>query len=179
MPDDDLAALLQQIGKRAALQAIQPSFHEQQMFADQHGFVPLVQNRARLHYDALLQTFRVVTLLFDCHGHPDGVSDENRFYETEPVIPVGHSVWVDFARGHSHSNAEDQRPVSQALPERLCFAPFCIHVMRIEITGLSGMDYDIGFRDRAPARLALLARNVVFEITLLKHPRFLTEHYIC
>jgi hypothetical protein len=91
-------------------------------------------------------------------------------------------------RCHSHANAKDQGSVGQTLSERLSFAPFGIHMMRVEVAGLTGVHHDVGLGDGAAASFPVCAGFVIFKILFLKHlflrsPRnssiFFTERSFC
>src|SRR6185312_7886642 len=56
-----------------------------------------------------------------------------------------------------------------AVAERLGLTPLLVHVMRIEITGLPGVEDNIRLRDGAPCRFTSSARLVTFKIPFFNH----------
>src|SRR5947209_15910129 len=59
--------------------------------------------------------------------------------------------------------------MGDALAKFLRFSPLDIHMMWIEVAGLSCVQYDVSFGDGAPQCLALITQLVVFKISLLEH----------
>src|SRR5947209_15799092 len=59
--------------------------------------------------------------------------------------------------------------MGDALAKFLRFSPLDIHMMWIEVAGLSRVQHDVSFGDGAPQCLALITQLVVFKISLLEH----------
>src|SRR5687768_8344978 len=59
--------------------------------------------------------------------------------------------------------------MGNSLPELLGLAPLRVHVVRVEVAGLPGMEHDVGFGDRPPQRPPLGAELVLLEVALLDH----------
>ena len=97
------------------------------------------------------------------HAGANRVSDKDRFDEAEPVIAVRERLGIHIPRRHAHGHAEDQRAVRDALTKCLGPAPLGIHMVRIIVSGLSGVRDDVRFRNRTPQRLACCAYLVVFK----------------
>src|ERR1700744_5831987 len=95
-----------------------------------------------------------VAFLFDGHTDVQGIADEDWFEKAESVVSIAKGFRVDFPRGHAHGHAENQSAVRDSLSERLRLAPFGIHVMRIEVTRLAGMDNEVRFGDGSAQGLA-------------------------
>jgi hypothetical protein len=53
--------------------------------------------------------------------------------------------------------------------ERLGPAPFLIHVVWIEVSGLAGMKDDICFGNGAAGGISLRSNNVIFEVCRVRH----------
>ena len=139
------------------------------MLADQHSLIVLVEHLNLLGHDPALGALGVIALVGDCGGDADGIADEDRPDEAQPIIAVRHRAWVDRPGGHADRHAEDQRAVRDALAEILGFTPLGVHVVREEVTGLPSMYHDVGLGDRAAERSAGKADRIVFEELFLEH----------
>jgi hypothetical protein len=111
----------------------------------------------------------VVRFALHFHFDPDGVPNEYRAGEAEAVISIGHRNLVDRTRGQPYGNAEDQRAVRDPFLKGLRPAPFFIHVMREEITGLPGMNNNIRFRNSATGSLPGMTDLELFVILIHPH----------
>ena len=125
-------------------------FDEKQVVANQHGFASLIRHLASFDHHAVSRAPRIFSLFGNCHFHVERVADVDRFDEPEPVVPIRHGAWVHDLGGHTHRNAEDEGSVRNAVAEGLSPAPFFVHVVRVEVAGLAGVDHDVGFRDGPP-----------------------------
>src|ERR1700677_307297 len=137
------------------------------MFATQHVLVVLVGYLEQFNDDPVTCAARMIPLLLDCRRGADRVANEHRLDEPQPIVAVRHRAWIDCARGHTNSNAEDQRAMRHAAPEVLSGAPNCVQMVRKEVTGLASVSDDVGLGHRAPKRPAILADFKVLEIALL------------
>jgi hypothetical protein len=139
------------------------------MLADQHGLVVLIEHLDLLGHDPALGPLRVIALVDDCGGDANGIADEDRPDEAQPIIAIRHRAHIDRPGGHADRYAEDQRAVRDALAEILGFTPLGVHMVWEEVAGLSGMYHDVGLGDRAAERLAGEADGVIFEELFLEH----------
>ena len=138
------------------------------MFAREDGFLVLVENFHQLAHHAEAGLF-VFALFLDGHAHADGVADEHRLDEPQPVVAVRKRLGINHPRCHADGHAEDERAVRDALFKILGFAPFRVHVVRIKITGLTGVQHDVRFRNGAAHGFTGSADDVVFEKLGLDH----------
>lgn len=139
------------------------------MFAYQYQFIFLVGYLAALNHNSMTWSFRDVALLFDRNGDPNRVADKHWPDKSQPVIAIGNRVGIHDARSKADPDAEDERSVRDAPSERLRPAPFLVHVVWIEVSGLAGMKDDVGFGNGAARRVSLRSHSVVFEICKVRH----------
>jgi hypothetical protein len=133
------------------------------MFADEHGFAALVRDLQRFYDDSVSGPFGVVAFLFDGDRSANCVADENRFDESQSIVAVTHSLRIDYPSRKANTDREDERAMRHPLTERLGTAPLGVHVMGKEVTGLSGVEHNVGLGDSAAAGLACVAGCVVFK----------------
>jgi len=146
------------------------SFYEQKMLGDEDGFIALVDYVESFDDDTVRGALGVFAELFDGDVDANGVVEEHGFHETEAVVAVTHGAGIDGASGHADGYAEDEGAVGDALAEGLGLAPLGIHVMRVEVTGLAGVEDDVGFSDGAADGLAGVSCCKVFEEGFDGHP---------
>lgn len=144
-------------------------FYQQQMLADQNHFLLLVPHFTGLYYDAVCRSFRVVALFLYGNKGAKSVLNKDGLYKSQTVVSVRHGVGIDGIGRQPNSNTKDERSVRHALPKWLRFAPLSIHVVRIEVSCLPGVEYDIGFRDRASAALALRTYLIILKKLFRSH----------
>ena len=80
-------------GNESLAKSTSTPFHEQQVFTRQHGLAALVENFQRLDHHAGVRLL-VVAFSLDGHADADGVADEYRLDEVQPVVralPGSHS----------------------------------------------------------------------------------------
>lgn len=141
------------------------------MFGDQKNvlavhdnFVPLVQNLASFHHATGVWALGIVLFVLNCNPRPQGVADEDWLDKTQLVEAVSERHGINPASGESNADGKDHGPVSNAPAELGLSSKLCIHMMREEISSMSGVDDDVGFRDRTPRGYPLSPDRVVFEI---------------
>ncbi len=144
------------------------------MLARKHGFIVLIEDFHQLA-DHAMRWFFVVVLFLDRHANADGIANKNGLDETQAVIAVGKRLGIDRARRHANRDAEDQRAVRDTLLELLRLAPFGIHVMRVKIARLAGVDDNVRLRDRATQSFPHIADSVVFKKLRDEHKYYSRE----
>lgn len=132
------------------------------MLTRQDDFIPLIE-RFEQFGDEAVSTSLVRTRLLYSDPNTNRIPDHDRLDEAKPVIAVRERLGIHFTRGQSHGDAEDERAVSDALSERLGFAPLGVHMMWIEIARLPGVRDDVGFSDGASQRLSRDVKLIFFE----------------
>jgi len=133
------------------------------MIGDQDDLVTLINDFKRLDHDSMGSSLWVVTLFLDRNARADRVVQENWPDKSKAIVTITHRTRIDLSRRLPNANAEDKGSVGNALPERLRFAPFGVHVVRVEITCLPCMKDYISFRDRSPEGLARTSNLVILE----------------
>lgn len=133
------------------------------MVSYKDGFASLVRNLKRFHDDAVISSFRIIALFTDGHTSADRVIQKDWLDETQTVISIAHRTRVNLSGRHAHADGKDQSAVSNALFERLRAAPLSVHMMRVKIARLTGVQDDIGFSDCSSGGLSCIPSNVVFE----------------
>src|SRR6516225_4735871 len=134
------------------------------MLADQYGLTLLIDYLAGLDHDSMVRPLRVIALFLDRDLHVQSVSNKDGVYEAQTVVSVRHSMRVDDTCCHTDPDAEDQCPVRNPMSKRLRTAPFLIHVVRIEISRLAGMQNNVRLGDRSSARYAVFFRLVFVKV---------------
>ena len=102
-----------------------------------------------------IRPFRIVFLGGDGDAGADGVADEDRLDEAQPVVAIGESDRVDQGRRQPDADREDHRAMRDALAERRRLRELRIHVVREEIAGMAGMHDEVGLGDGAAGGRAL------------------------
>lgn len=102
------------------------------MLTYHHQFLLLVEDFHQFSYQAVLRLF-MICFVFDGNGGSDGIANEYRPREPQPLISIGHSYFIDDLRRKAYPYRENKRTVRNAFFERLRFAPFFIHVVGKEI----------------------------------------------
>jgi hypothetical protein len=136
---------------------------EVQVLADQNGLLFLIADLYPFHDDAMFRPLRIFAFLVNGSCHINRVAQENRQDETHVVVAIRHRARIDIARGHSNGDTQNQRAVRDSPPERLCPAPRFIHMMRVEIAGLPGMQNYIRFGNGSAAGSSLIADPVLLK----------------
>src|ERR1700739_3137815 len=129
----------------------------------------LIDYLARFDYPTVIRALTVWLFFFERDARVDCVADENRFRKAQAVVSVGESNRVDLAGGQADSNGERHGPVGDALAERGFAREFRVHVMREVISGMTGVEHNIGFRNRAAGSISLCANCVILEIFRFDH----------
>src|SRR5665213_3229219 len=76
---------------------------------------------------------------------------------------------VHNACGKADAYAEDQCSMCDALSKRLRPTPFLVHMVWIEVPGLTGMEHDIRLGNGSARRAASRFHNVIFKICRIHH----------
>ena len=78
---------------------------------------------------------------------PEGAVNlsERGIDEAQAVVSVGEGFRVDVPGRQTDCDGENQGAVGDALTEFLSLTPLSIHVMRIKITALAGVQDDVSF----------------------------------
>jgi hypothetical protein len=105
-----------------------------------------------------------VSLFLNRYSHADCIANKNRLDKSQAIISIRHGAWIDYARSKPDSYAEDERAVSDSSAEWLSATPLLVHVVRVEVAGLTGMQYDICFRYRTTGRTSVLSHNIFFKM---------------
>lgn len=132
------------------------------MITNHHTFLLLIKHFHPLGYQAHAR-FLVQFLFGNRNFYFDGIPYKNRFYKTQPVVPITECHFIYKRSRHPNSYTKNQSAVCYSLFEGLRFAPFGIHMMREKITCLAGMHYNIGFGYGAPNGFTAAAFNIIFE----------------
>jgi hypothetical protein len=140
------------------------AIYQQQVFAYEDQFMLLVEDFAAFDDDSLIWPFGYAAFLCHCDHNSNSVADKHRPDEAQPIVSIGHGVWIHGTCCEPDGHAEGQRSMSHALAKWLGSAPLLIHVMRVEVTGLTGVKHDVGLGDGAAGRVSACAYCVLFEI---------------
>ncbi len=111
------------------------------------------------------------SLAGDRHPGADGIADEHRADEAQPVVAVGEGDRVDQRRGQPDADREHHRAVGDALAERRRPGELGVHVVREEVAGVAGMDDEVGLGDGPAGGLPHIADPVVLEVDGVGHRR--------
>ena len=76
---------------------------------------------------------------------------------------------IDITRTETHGNSENQSAVGDASSEFLSLTPLGIHMMRIEITALPGVQHDVGFGYSPAQSFASRTNLIIFKVFGLNH----------
>src|SRR5688572_5962173 len=110
------------------------------MLAYHHQLIVLVECLHEFGHQSKSWLFMVL-FIFYSDGDTYGIIDKYRFEKAEPLIAIGHSYFVDKVSSETNGNSKDERTMCNPFFERLCLAPFFVHMMWEKVAGLSGM-YD-------------------------------------
>jgi hypothetical protein len=141
------------------------SFDEEEVFDGHDEFEVLVVGMDLFDDDAEFGFFMVV-LAFDGYFRTEGVADEDGADEAEAIVAIGHGDFVYFVGCLADGDAKDERSVGDASFEGLGLAPFFVHVMGEEITGLAGMNDYVRLCDGAACSAAALPWLKLFVVLL-------------
>src|SRR5215203_1769214 len=133
------------------------------------GFVALVDDFALFVNKTVLRALRIFLLILYRDGDAYRVADEDRLDETQSIVAVTEGYRIDFAGCHAYSDGEYQRPMGHALAEGLGLYPLGVHVVRVEVSGVTGVDHDVGLGNRAPGGHTCFTELVVFEVSRIVH----------
>lgn len=128
-----------------------PPYH-QQVLASEYQLVPLVHSFDQLDYQTAVRPLGRIALLLYRDPRAQRVTDGNRFDEAYPIISVSKRLWIDLRCSQPDRDSENQRAVSDALLELLPFAPLRVHVVRIKVSTLAGVQDDVGLGKCPPER---------------------------
>jgi hypothetical protein len=138
------------------------------MFADHYQFPVLVMGFDGFG-DQAVAWFFVFGLVADPYGNFYRVTDKDGADKTQAFVSIGHGDFIDMIGRQSDGDTKNEGAMCDPFLKRLCLAPFFIHVMGKEITGLAGMEDDIRFRDGAAGRLPDMVDVELFKILLQPH----------
>jgi hypothetical protein len=138
------------------------------MLTYHHQFLALVEYFYQFSYQAVLGLL-MVCLILDGNSSCDGIANVYGSGKAQALVSVGHRHFIDHLRCKANAYRENERAVRYALFERLCFAPFFIHVVRKEITGLSCMQHNVRLGNRSAEGGALFARLKFVEVFFQEH----------
>jgi hypothetical protein len=113
----------------------------------------------------------IFALLLNRGADIDCVTYEDRPYKTHAIVTVRHCARIDVACGHSNGHAQNQGAVSDSALKGLRKTPGFIHVMRIEVSGLTGVQDDVSFSHCSPARRAPISDCVLLQKHFLNFHR--------
>jgi len=119
------------------------------VLAIENHFIALVQYLASFHNPTQCLPLWVFLLFFDRDASSQRVSDEDRLGETQFVIPVSESYWIDLTRRKANANGERHSAVRDALAKGCGSRKFRIDVMREVVSRVPRVDDNISFRNRA------------------------------
>src|SRR5258708_21617456 len=148
---------------------VRRALDHQQMLAGQPNLVVLIEDFTEFNDYAIPRPLDVIALLFDPVFHANGVADEYRPDETQAIISVREGQWIYEPSGHAHRHAEDQCAVSGAASEFLGLAPLRIHMVRVEIARLTGVQNDVRFGDGTAQCFTNGVHGIIFEKLFLHH----------
>ena len=97
------------------------------------------------------------------------ITYKDRLDKPQPVISVAERLRVYLTCRQAHRQAENESAVRYALPKKLRFAPFRIHVVRIEITCLSRMQNDIRLGNSSTQSLSGRTNYVILKMPTSAH----------
>ena len=123
------------------------------MLASYDRLLVLIKHLTELYDDPMIREFGGIALFLDRDPDSQRITNEYRFDKTEAIVAVGERFRIDLTSRETDGNAEYQSSMGQALLERLQLAPFRVHVVRVKVTRLSGMQDNVGLRDGATRRV--------------------------
>src|SRR6266702_587344 len=147
------------------------------MLRDQHRLPTLVYHFQSFDNNAVCRTLHILAHLLDRRAHVNRIVQEDWPDEAQTVVSVTHRARIDLTCSHAHSYAEHQGAVRHPLPERLRPAPLRIHVVRIEVARLPGVQHDVGLGNCPAYRLSPRACDKVFEKHLGCHESLRSRCY--
>jgi len=145
------------------------AFHEQQVLASEDDFGALVESLAGFNNDSVRGSFRVVAFFFDRNDRVNRISDKDRLDEAEAIVSIRHGVRINGASRQTYGDTEHERAMGDTLAKWLLAAPFGVHVMRVEIASLTGVEDNIGLSDCPAVSFAAFFERVVLKIPFRQH----------
>src|SRR6185437_6054557 len=100
--------------------------------------------------------FFMIPLTLDLYFCTDGIADKDGANEPKAVVSIGHGNLVDTVCRQPYSDAEYEGSMGNTPAERLGLAPFFVHMMGEKITCLTGVEDDVGLRDRTAVGVAAM-----------------------
>ena len=139
------------------------------MIGGEYGLIPLIPNLQSFNYDAAFRILGMISLFAGCYRDTNRVIQKHRTNKTQTIIAVTHGFGIYLSGGHAHAYAENQRSVSHTLTKTLFLAPLRVHMVRVEVPGLPGVQHNICFCDGAAHSLTLDANCIVFKENVFFH----------
>jgi hypothetical protein len=139
------------------------------VFAIHDDLAALVDYFTGFDHATAIGALGVWLLFFNGDARVDRIADEHRFRKAQAVVSVSESDGIDLAGGEADSDGERHRAVGDALAEGSFARKFGVHVMWEIISGVAGVEDDIGFRNRAAGSISLGPDCVIFEVFRFRH----------